>query len=126
MTETVQKKRYYLEDGYYGNEIVVKRFKRFYYYKDEHKEEFSTTTTIVGWKRLSSAAISPKRYTKGSVRYDLFSPVDGKILPSSNAIIPLDIAIYLPSNTYGRVAPRSSQGKKFVGVGAGVVDIDYT
>ena len=38
-----------------------------------------------------------------------------------------DLAIQLPNGCYGRIAPRSGlASKKFIDVGAGVIDRDYT
>ena len=41
-------------------------------------------------------------------------------------LVPLDIAISLPSSTYGQIAPCSGlAAKKMIDVGAGVIDRDY-
>jgi dUTP pyrophosphatase len=41
-------------------------------------------------------------------------------------LVPTDLAIKLPDETYGRIAPRSGLAcKNFIDVGAGVVDADY-
>jgi dUTP pyrophosphatase len=49
------------------------------------------------------------------------------VIPAKGkAIVPTDIAIAVPSGTYGRVAPRSGLAHKhFLDVGAGVIDEDY-
>lgn len=48
------------------------------------------------------------------------------IEPGKRALVKTGIAIALPSNTYGRVAPRSGLAFKFgVDVLAGVIDEDY-
>ncbi|KAJ3286787.1 hypothetical protein HK104_008874 [Borealophlyctis nickersoniae] len=48
------------------------------------------------------------------------------IPPHSRAVVPTDLSIAVPLGTYGRVAPRSGLAvKKFVDVGAGVIDADY-
>jgi deoxyuridine 5'-triphosphate nucleotidohydrolase len=42
------------------------------------------------------------------------------------ALVPTDLAVFLPVGTYGRVAPRSGLSwKKHIDVGAGVIDRDY-
>jgi dUTP pyrophosphatase len=76
--------------------------------------------------RLSTSAILPTRGTPGSAGYDLYSAVTIDIAAHGKALIPLDIALGLPENTYGRIAPRSGLAhQSFIDVGAGVVDRDY-
>ena len=42
------------------------------------------------------------------------------------AMIHTGISVQLPKNSYGRIAPRSGlTWKKFIDVGAGVIDEDY-
>jgi deoxyuridine 5'-triphosphate nucleotidohydrolase len=62
--------------------------------------------------------------------FDLTSPftssADCVIPAKGKAIVPTDIQLALPPNTYGRVAPRSGLAvKHFLDVGAGVIDEDY-
>lgn len=41
-------------------------------------------------------------------------------------VVPTDLAIAIPPNTYGRVAPRSGLAvKHFIDTAAGVIDEDY-
>ena len=52
--------------------------------------------------------------------HDAVVPAKGRL------VVPTDISIALPKQTYGRVAPRSGLAvKNFIDVGAGVVDRDY-
>lgn len=52
--------------------------------------------------------------------YDCVVPAHGK------ALVKTDLAIKVPSGTYGRVAPRSGLAwKNFIDTGAGVIDEDY-
>lgn len=52
--------------------------------------------------------------------YDYVVPAGGKEL------VKTDLSIAIPKGTYARVAPRSGLAwKKFIDVGAGVVDYDY-
>ncbi|CAE7811099.1 DUT, partial [Symbiodinium microadriaticum] len=64
--------------------------------------------------------------SKYSAGYDL-SSAEETIVPSrGKALVKTDIAISIPENTYARIAPRSGLAvKKFLDVGAGVVDYDY-
>ena len=59
------------------------------------------------FKRLKSHALFPRKGTKGSTGYDLFSLKDVEIPAKENAIISTGIQIKLPNKTYGRIAPRS-------------------
>jgi dUTP pyrophosphatase len=76
--------------------------------------------------RLSPGALTPSRATPGSVGYDL-SACSATIVPAKNrALVPTGLAIAVPPNTYGRIAPRSGLALKHgIDVGAGVVDSDY-
>ncbi|CAH7687045.1 dUTP diphosphatase [Phakopsora pachyrhizi] len=77
-------------------------------------------------KRLSPDAKVPTRGSKLSAGYDLYSSKDITITKRSREVVPTDIAIAVPSSTYGRVAPRSGLAVKFgISTGAGVIDEDY-
>ena len=76
--------------------------------------------------KLDPEALLPVRQTEGSVGYDLHSIIDTEIPPRSRKLISTGIKIKIPVGTYGRIAPRSSLAcKKFIDVGAGVIDNDY-
>ena len=80
----------------------------------------------IGIKRLSNYAKMPFRSTKGSAGLDLFASQDSIIPPGTRAKIKTDIAIQLPPNTYGRIAPRSGLSMNDnIDIAAGVVDNDY-
>ena len=55
------------------------------------------------------------------------SSAEDKVVPSrGKELIPLNISIALPQNTYGRIAPRSGlAAKNHIDVGAGTIDADY-
>ena len=75
---------------------------------------------------LSSNACVPQRSSYGAAGYDLTSAHNVVVKARDKNIIQTDIAIKVPSGTYGRVAPRSGlAAKKFIDVGAGVIDSDY-
>ncbi len=77
-------------------------------------------------KRLTQDSILPYRATTDSAGYDLCASADIVILPMSRALIPTGLALEIPEGHYGRIAPRSGLAvKKFLDVGAGVIDRDY-
>ena len=76
-------------------------------------------------KLIAPSAKCPIRGSAEAAGYDLFASDSVTINKQSCAKIPLGIAFRVPLGTYGRIAPRSGLGSKFIGVGAGVVDRDY-
>jgi dUTP pyrophosphatase len=77
-------------------------------------------------KKLVAHAVAPMRATHNSAGYDLSSAVDAVIPPNGRLAVSTGIAIGLPDNTYGRIAPRSGLAYKFgIDVFAGVIDADY-
>lgn len=76
--------------------------------------------------KLDDNAILPTRGSKYSAGLDLYSSVEIVIPAHGKAVVSTSIAVFLPSNTYGRIAPRSGLAvKHFLDVGAGVIDEDY-
>lgn len=77
-------------------------------------------------KKLSKAATLPKRSSEGAVGYDLCSAIECVVPPHGKALVPTDLSLCIPDGLYGRIAPRSGLAvKRFIDVGAGVVDPDY-
>ena len=75
---------------------------------------------------LNENAKLPTRGTEKSVGLDLYSTTDFVLRPLSRDLIPIGIAIQLPPNTYGHIAPRSSLALNYgIQTGAGVIDEDY-
>jgi dUTP pyrophosphatase len=75
---------------------------------------------------LSGNATAPTRAKHSDAGYDLYS-AENLVLPKRSwGKVDTDIAVELPAQTYGRVAPRSgltySHG---IDVGAGVIDCGY-
>ena len=68
----------------------------------------------------------PSRGTSELAGYDL-AVAQAAIVPAHDKwLVKTVLAIALPPNCYGRVAPRSGLAlKKFIDVGAGVIDSDY-
>jgi dUTP pyrophosphatase len=79
------------------------------------------------FSKVKEDAFIPTKGTKGSAGYDLTAR-EGTIIPArGRSIIDTGIAIQIPSDCYGRVAPRSGvTWKGGLDVGAGVIDSDYT
>ena len=70
--------------------------------------------------------MTPVRATEGAAGLDLYAAYETDLSPMSRTMVATDLAIELPPNCYGRVAPTSGLTvKKFIDVGAGVVDSDY-
>ena len=81
---------------------------------------------VLSVKRLSETATIPTRGSKYAAGYDLYSAKQLVVPAKGKALVPTDISIAIPENTYARIAPRSGLAwKKFIDVGAGVVDYDY-
>ena len=77
-------------------------------------------------KKLSANAKIPTRQTTGAAGYDLYSPISVEIPSGERRNISLDLSIELPTQTYGRTAPRSGLSLKHeIDIAAGVVDQDY-
>lgn len=80
----------------------------------------------LAFKYLSEHATTPKRGTEEAAGYDLFSAYDYVINPGERALCFTDLAMIIPKNCYGRIAPRSGFAVKYgIDVGAGVIDSDY-
>jgi dUTP pyrophosphatase len=77
-------------------------------------------------KLLNDDARVPQRQSADAAGYDLHSCESIVVFARSRAKIRTGIAIALPKDTYGRVAPRSSLAyTRGIDVGAGVIDQDY-
>ena len=86
----------------------------------------SETIKTIYFKKLHKDSQIPIKGSIKSAGYDLFS-YENIIIPSmEKAMIHTGISVKLPENSYGRIAPRSGlTWKKFIDVGAGVIDEDY-
>lgn len=82
----------------------------------------------LGVKKLSFNARLPTRGSEYAAGYDLYS-IEDAVVPCQcgRALVGTGIALSLPEDVYGRVAPRSGLAVKHgIDVGAGVIDPDYT
>ena len=77
-------------------------------------------------QKLSNNAALPKRSTEGAAGYDLCASHDCTIPAGGKGLVKTGLSISFPVGLYARIAPRSGLAlKKFIDVGAGVVDRDY-
>ena len=77
-------------------------------------------------QKLNKNAALPKRSTEGAAGYDLCASHGCTIPVGGNGLVKTGLAIAFPAGLYARIAPRSGLAlKKFINVGAGVVDSDY-
>ena len=68
----------------------------------------------------------PIRGTEFAAGYDLYSAEEIILKAKTRQAVSTEIAILVPSGTYGRIAPRSGLALKHsIVIGAGVVDEDY-
>ena len=81
---------------------------------------------IVKVKRVCKNAKLPVRGTAGAAGYDL-AAVQTVVVPAqSKVLVKTGLSMALPPSCYSRIIPRSGLAfKKFIDVGAGVVDADY-
>ena len=85
-----------------------------------------TEEGIVKVKRMNVNARLPSKGTKGSAGYDLAATQSAVVPAHGKCLVQTGLAISLPPGCYGRIAPRSGLAiKKFIDVGAGVIDADY-
>ena len=77
-------------------------------------------------QKLNNNAALPKRSTDGAAGYDLCASQDCTIPAGGKGLVKTGLSISFPTGLYARIAPRSGLAlKKFIDVGAGVVDGDY-
>lgn len=78
------------------------------------------------FKKLHPNAQLPTRGSEHAAGLDLYAIEPALIKPSAQVKIPTGLAVEIPRNHYGRVAPRSGLAVNHgVNVHAGVVDSDY-
>ena len=81
---------------------------------------------ILKVQKLSNNPAPPKRSTDGAAGYDLCALQDYTMPAGGKGLVKTGLSISFPTGLYARIAPRSGLAlKKFIDVGAGVVDSDY-
>ena len=87
-------------------------------------EEADNST--VKYRLLSSEGKIPKRGSPCAAGYDIFSAENCVVHPHTTVKIKTDLSINIPSNTYCRIADRSSLAYNYnLHVLAGVIDPDF-
>ena len=82
--------------------------------------------TIINFTRLSDLAFIPTKATPNSAGYDLRSPRDYIMPPSTNLVILLDLAIEIEPAYHAVIYSKSGLAVKYnVHAGAGLIDADY-
>jgi len=77
-------------------------------------------------KKLSAEARMPMKGTARAAGHDLYANEGTDVPARGQAIVGMGIAIGLPHDTYGRIAPQSSLAVKHrLTTNAGVIDSDY-
>lgn len=79
-------------------------------------------------KRIDKSLPLPKYATKGSVGLDIFVREEVIVLPNGHALIPLNLIIEAPEQTFIGILPRSSTFKRtglLLANSLGVVDGDF-
>ena len=93
----------------------------------EVRDMRSTQNTRLQIKLLSENAKPPVKSSSKAAGYDLSSAHNDVIPAGSRKLIQTDLAMTVPSGTYGRITPRSGLALKHsIDIGAGVIDKDYT
>lgn len=77
-------------------------------------------------KRLTENAFMPEYGSDLAAGMDLKAMHDFRLEAHSRLLVKIGIAVCLPENYYGRIAPRSGLANKYgIDVLAGVIDEDY-
>lgn len=81
---------------------------------------------MIKFKKLHPSAILPTRGSEHAAGLDLYAVERADIWPGAQAMISTGLAVAIPADHYGRIAPRSGLATKHgIQVHAGVVDADY-
>ena len=71
--------------------------------------EVSKDTQDLQIQLLTPKGKAPTRSTSEAAGYDLYSSEDIKVPPRTRILVSTDIAIQVPTGTYGRIAPHQQQ-----------------
>ena len=81
---------------------------------------------VVKIKRTNVNAKLPVGRMAGSAGYELAAAQVAVVPAHGKCPVKISLSMALPPDCYGRIAPKSGLAlKKFIGVGAGVIDSDY-
>jgi dUTP pyrophosphatase len=81
--------------------------------------------SVLKIKRVHSDATIPNRATPGSAGLDIYTLKKEVLIPGEITKIPTGLCLELPTNSYGRIAPRSSLSCKNIWINGGVIDEDF-
>ena len=85
-----------------------------------------TDQGVVKVKKLCNNAKLPVRGSTSVVGYGLAAAQTAVVPAHGKVLVKTGLSISMPTGCYGRIAPASGLAlKKFIDVGAGVVDEDY-
>lgn len=118
----------FLEDGDEGliefeeecEEEKLGLIDRLSYIKQWNKNRYTVEIEI-----MEKGKIPSKAYDTGDAGFDLFTPVDIKIMPGEVLTIPLNFKLKFNKNSFGQIYPKSGLSAKGLQVMAGVVDSSY-
>jgi dUTP pyrophosphatase len=74
---------------------------------------------------LNENAKMPQRFSFHAAGHDLYSSQCLTLFAKSLIVVPTGIAVSIPREYYGRIAPRSGLSIKGIDVLGGVIDSDY-
>ena len=78
------------------------------------------------FKKVRSNAVTPTQAHAWDAGYDLYACESASVGPMERKVIPIGVEIEIPTECYGRIAPRSGLAvKSGIDVLAGVIDSGY-
>ena len=93
---------------------------------DSNPQDSTEKTQALSFKRLDERATLPTRGSQFSAGLDLFTIESVVIQPKQRAAVRTGLAVAIPEDYYGRIAPRSGLAmKQGLDVLSGVIDADY-
>lgn len=88
------------------------------------KDNLTIPESKLAWDEI----VLPSRATQNAAGYDIFTTVDFVLNPNQEILIPLGIKIYMLSDEFFMIAPRSGSGFKYyvrLANTLGIIDSDY-
>ena len=95
---------------------------------EQWKKDASDLSTENNVKKMWEDIKLPKRATKGSAGYDIYTPVGFILEPGQTIKIPTGIKVFLDDDKFLAIYPRSGLGFKYkvqLYNGVGIIDSDY-
>lgn len=106
----------------------IARFEKVSY--EQFKKDFASSFSFLedDIDNIYNNICLPRRATKGSAGYDFFSPIEFELKPGETIKIPTGIRVFIDSNYFLAVFPRSGLGFKYrlqLNNTVGIIDSDY-